>query len=82
MFKIAPVYNASLESEDTVINLNHIEQVKPHANVPVDPGAVDTAACEVVFHSGTSIVVLLDMLSMESNLQALTGTIDTFGSLL
>jgi hypothetical protein len=80
-FKKVPVYNASNESEDRVVNLEHIEQVKPHANVPVDPGAVSTACCEVAFHSGSTIIVLIDQPTFEQQLQALTGTIDTFGVL-
>jgi hypothetical protein len=82
MFAIVPVYNASLESEDRTINPSHIEEVRPHVNVPVDPGAVDTACVEVFFHSGNSIVVLLDMSTINSHLQALTGVFDDYGSLL
>lgn len=82
MFATVPVYNAALESETRIINPSHIEEVRPHANVPVDPGAVDTQCTEVFFHSGNSIVVLLDMTTMQSHLQALTGVFDDYGSLL
>jgi len=80
--KEAPVYNASLESENRLINLDHIQQVSPHANVPVDPGAADTPCCEVEFYSGTTIVVLVDYATMKEQTGALVGTIDTIGTLL
>lgn len=77
MFKNAPVYNATLESEVQILNLDHFERVLPHANVPVDPGAVDTACCEVKFFSGDSVIVLLSFSSMQSQIQALTGELTT-----
>jgi hypothetical protein len=82
MFANVPVYNSSLESETRIINTEHIEQVEPHANVPVGSGAVSTACCQVDFHSGTSIVVLIDFGSMQTNLNSLTGTVDFNGTLL
>jgi hypothetical protein len=78
-FKKVPVYNSSLASEDRVINLEHLEQVKPHAEVPVDPGAVSTSCCELVFHSSTAIIVLIDKPTFETQLQTLIGSIDTLG---
>jgi hypothetical protein len=81
MFKTAPVYNAALESETRLINLDHIEEVKPHANVPVDPGAVDTPCCEVQYYSGVSTVVLVEFASMQSEIQALVGVIDELGNI-
>jgi hypothetical protein len=80
-FKKVPVYNAALESEGRTINLEHIEQVLPHANVPVNPGAVDNPSCEVKFYSGTSIIVLVDQPTFEQHLGAITGEIDTYGTL-
>lgn len=81
MFKIAPIYNAGLESEDQLINLDHIERVLPHANVPVDPGAVDTECCEVKFFSGDTAVVLVTFATMQEQIQALTGVLDSLGDL-
>ncbi len=82
MFYSIPVYNAALESETRIINPEHIEQVTPHVNVPVDPGAVDTPCCEITFHSSATLIALIDMSSMTANLQALTGTIDELGNIL
>lgn len=82
LFKKIPVYNASNESESRVINLELIEEIKPHADVPVDPGAVNTSCCEVRFFSGTAIIVLISQSTFESQLTALTGQIDELGELL
>jgi hypothetical protein len=81
LLKECPVYNASLESENRLINVDTIEEVKPHANVPVDPGAVDTSCVEVRFHSGEAIVVLVDYSSMRQQLSALVGNIDELANL-
>lgn len=81
MFQQVPVYNAALESENRILNTDHIESVAPHANVPVDPGAADTACVEIIFHSGTSWVVLLDYASAYTHLQTLEGEITTLGVL-
>jgi hypothetical protein len=82
MYAIVPVYNASFESEDRIINPSHIEEVRPNANVPVDPGAVDTEAVLVRFYSGAEIIVLLNMSTMATRLQAITGLVDNFGTLV
>lgn len=74
-----PVYNAALESEQRIVNTDHIEQVKPHADVPVDPGAVSTACVEVVSYSGASIIVLLDYATVKTGLSAFFGVVDQNG---
>lgn len=81
MFAIIPVYNSSLESEDRYIQPAHIEEVKPNANVPVDPGEVDTPCCMVRLKSGQERIVLLDMDTMKTRLIALTGVFDDYGTL-
>lgn len=82
MYATVPVYNAVNESENRIINPSHIEEVRPHADVAVDPGAVNTSCVEVFFYSNRSIIILLDFATMESRLQALTGVIDDYGNLL
>jgi hypothetical protein len=79
MFATVPVYNASLESEERIINPSHIEEIRPHADVPVDPGAVNTTCCEAFFFSGNSIVILIDYTTMKGHLQAITGEVDVYG---
>lgn len=76
-----PVYSASLVSERRIINSDHIEQIKPHANVPVDPGAVDTECCEFFFYSGTSCVVLLNYDVVKVGLKAYLGIINDAGEM-
>jgi len=65
-----------------MMNTDHFEEVKPHANVPVDPGAVSTACVEVRFYSAESIVVLVDYSSMYSRLKTAEGVTDETGNLL
>jgi hypothetical protein len=81
MFVIVPVYNSSGESEDRIIQTDHIEDVAPHADVTITSTSAVVPAVEVIFQSGTSIIVILDMFTMQARLQALTGVIDTFGTL-
>lgn len=81
MFVIAPIYNAGLESEERPLNLDHIEEVYPHVNVPVDPGAVDTESCEARFYSGSTVVILLPLATMQERLVAIYGTISNIGIL-
>lgn len=81
MFATVPVLTATNESEDWLIQLAMVEEIKPHADVPVDPGAVVTSCCEARFFSGTSIVILIDIYSMKSQVGALTGTVDEYGQL-
>lgn len=76
-----PVYNASLESEQNIINTDHIAQVKPRANVPVDPGAVDTECVDVVLFSGSSVIVLLDYATVKTGLSAFFGVVDQNGGM-
>lgn len=76
-----PVYSAALTSERRIINTDHIEQVKAHANVPVDPGAVDTECVEVAFYSGESAVVLLDYDTVKSGMMAFFGLVDATGAM-
>jgi hypothetical protein len=82
MFTIVPAYNTSNESETRIINVSQIEQIQPNPDVFVDPGAVPTSCCLATFFSGTTMIILLDFGTMQEHLQALTGVIDEFGSLL
>lgn len=81
MFIKVPFYNASLENEPRSMNTDHFEEIYPHANVPVDPGAVDTPCCEVRFFSGETRVILLDKTVFETALNASTGLTDLTGLL-
>lgn len=76
-----PVYNAALASEQRIINTDHIEQVKPHADVPVDTGhgTISTACVEMVLFSGASVVVLLDYATVKTGLNAFFGVVDQNG---
>ena len=76
-----PVYTAALTSERRIINTDHIEQVKPHANVPVDPGAEGTACVEVVMFSGESAIVLLDYDTVKVGMNATFGVVDQNGNI-
>lgn len=82
MFIKVPVYNASLESEDRVYNTDHLEEMKPHANVPVDPGTVSTPCCEVTFQSGTTAIILVSSAEMEARLQVVVGITNITGDAL
>ena len=79
MFAQFPIYTAGLTSEDHLLNTDHIEEVLPHANVPVDPGTVDTECCEVRFYSTATAITLLPYSEVFSRLQAMLGLIDTTG---
>lgn len=74
-----PVYNASLESERRIINTDHVEQVKLHANVPVDPGAVDTACVEFTFYSGENELILIDYDTVKAGMKTFFGIVDANG---
>lgn len=76
-----PVYNADLASERRIVNIDLIQQVKPHANVPVDPGAVDTVCVEISFYSGSSEIVLLDFGTVKAGMKAYFGIIDVNGDM-
>ena len=76
-----PVYNAALESERNIINLSQIQSIKPHANVPVDPGAVDTACVEFFYKFGTSDIILLDYDTVKSGMKGFFGLVDADGIL-
>ena len=72
-----PVYNSAQQSERRIINLDHIEQVQPHANVSVS--GVDTACSQFTFHSGASVIVLTDFSTIRSGLNANFGLVDING---
>ena len=76
-----PRYNASLESENILVNLSEIQAIKPHANVPVDPGAVDTACVEFFYKFGTSDVILLDYDTVKTGIDAYFGVVDENGAM-
>lgn len=83
-FKEAPVYlSATTSSENRIINLDHIEEVTPHANVDVgaEEPFTSTACCQVRYHSGQEEILLIDYTSMKTNLSAITGTIDLLGNI-
>lgn len=81
MFAKFSCYNTSFESEDRVLNTDHFEVVKPHADVPVDPGAVVTNCCEVIFSSGEIVIVLLSFGDLSSRLNVVVGIVDQTGSI-
>lgn len=74
-----PHYNDSLESENILVNLSEIQSVKPHANVPVNPGAVDTVCVEIFYKFGTSDVILLDYATVKTGISAYYGVVDPDG---
>lgn len=81
MFAIVPVYNSGdSTSENHTIQPEMIKDVAPHADVAVDPGAVATSCVEVFFSDTHSIVVLLDMDTMNQKLAALFGPLDEYGT--
>lgn len=79
MFAIVPVFNSgSSTSENHTIQPEMIKDVAPHADVTV---GVDTVSCVEVFFSDThSIIVLLDMDTMNQKLAALFGPLDEYGT--
>ena len=82
MFFDYPVYNAALESENRLVNIGQVEQIMPHADVPVDPGAVSTPCAEFFFFSGTAAIVLLEYEVIKAGLFAYKGIVDQTGALL
>lgn len=74
-----PRYNDSLESETILVNLSEIQAIKPHANVPVNPGAVDTVCVEIFYKFGTSDVILLDFDTLKTGIDAFFGVVDGDG---
>lgn len=76
-----PRYNDSNESERIIINLSEIQSVKPHANVPVDPGAIDTQCVEVFYKFGTSDIILLDYGTVKTGIEAYFGVVDQYGTM-
>jgi len=74
-----PRYNDAKESERIMVNLSAIQAVKPHANVPVDPGAVDTVCVEMFYKFGTSDVILLDYDTVKTGIKAYFGVVDQNG---
>lgn len=79
MFVTVTAFDGTSSSETRIIQPALIREVKPHVNVSVD--SVSTNCVEVFFDSAHSVIVLLDMATMESRLQAVTGTIDAYGTL-
>jgi len=80
MYAKFPCYNASLESEDRVLNTDLIEEVLPHADVTMTHlGAVP--CCEVRFQSCATTIVLLSFTDMSTRLGALVGIVDQTGSI-
>jgi hypothetical protein len=80
MFANVTAYDGTSSSESRIIQPALIREVKPHADVTVD--GTPTGCVEVVFDAAHSVIVLIDMSSMQSHLQALTGLFDDYGSLL
>lgn len=78
MFATVPVYNSGA-SETQIIRPSLIRNIAPHADVTV--GGVATSCCEAFYSETHSLVILLDVAAMTSHLQALTGTVDTYGTL-
>jgi len=76
-----PRYNASNESERIIVNIAEIQAVKPHANVPVDPGAVDTPCVEFFYKFGTSDIILLDYDTVKTGIDAFYGVVDQNGAM-
>lgn len=74
-----PRYNASNESERIIVNLAEIQAIKPHANVAVDPGAVDTACVEFFYKFGTSDIILLDYDTVKTGIASYFGVVDQNG---
>ena len=81
-FLSVPIYNASLQSEERIINSSFIEEIKPHADVPVSPGPVSTPSCEVRFYTDRTVVVLIDFGTMKDRLNAVEGIVTVEGNLL
>lgn len=67
------------ESERAMLNLSEIQCIKTHANVSVDPGAVDTQCVEVFYKFGTSDIILIDYDSLKQGLDAYYGIVDENG---
>lgn len=80
MFATVTAFDGTSSSQTRIIQPALIREVKPHADVTVD--SVVTTCVEVLFSETHSVIVLLDMSSMQSHLQALTGIFDDYGSLL
>jgi hypothetical protein len=80
MFANVLAFDGSTSSETRIIQPAMIKEVKPHADVTVD--SVTTTCVEVCFSETHSVIVLVDMSTMQSRLAALTGTFDDYGSLL
>jgi hypothetical protein len=80
MFATVLAFDGSTSSQTEIIQPSMIKEVKPHADVTVD--SVVTTCVEVMFSDTHSVIVLLDMATMQSHLQALTGVFDDYGTLL
>jgi hypothetical protein len=80
MFAKISCYNTGLTAEDRLINTDHVEEVLPHADVPVDPGAVATHCCELRYHSGATTIVLLSFAIVAIRFGALVGITDESGA--
>lgn len=74
-----PRLNDSNASERILVNLSEIQAVKPHANVAVDPGAVDTVCVEMFYKFGTSDIILLDYNTVKTGIGAFYGVVDMNG---
>lgn len=80
MLAALPIYNStSSTSETRILNLDQTEQIKPHDPVSVE--SVDTACVQVVFASGGTEIVLLDMATMRDRLFILFGVVDASATL-
>lgn len=79
MFATVTAYDGTSSSETRIIQPALIREVKPHADVTVD--SLATPCVEVLFSETHSVIVLYDMATMQSRLQALTGVVDAYGSL-
>ena len=74
-------YNASNESEERVIQTDLVEEVSPHANVNVDPGAVSTTCSQLRFSSGATTIVLLPYSDLKNRLSSFAGIVDQTGTI-
>jgi hypothetical protein len=79
MFATIPCYNeaAGNTSENRIINLDNIEEIKPHADANVE-GSLLTCT-EARFKSGATSIFLMDLPTLQERLKAITGAVDDYG---
>ncbi len=82
MFAIVPIYNATDSSSiNSIINTDHIETVEhgDTVNVNEEGGPVPYLTSKVTTHSGKELIILLDIITMQTHLKAIVGEISEFG---